>query len=86
MLITAGGDVQKDRIVYEVVGWGRGKRSWSIDYGELPGDTADLDRGPWGQSTRCSRHVPARRRRRDADPDARDRQRLQHADRLQLGA
>ncbi len=49
LFLTAGCDVQKDRIVYEVVGWGRGKRSWSIDYGELPGDTADLDRGPWGQ-------------------------------------
>jgi phage terminase large subunit GpA-like protein len=49
LLLTAGCDVQKDRIVYEVVGWGRGKRSWSIDYGELPGDTADLERGPWGQ-------------------------------------
>jgi phage terminase large subunit GpA-like protein len=47
LLLTAGVDVQKDRIVYEVVGWGRGKRSWSIDYGEVPGDTADLDRGPW---------------------------------------
>jgi phage terminase large subunit GpA-like protein len=49
MFLTAGVDVQKDRVVYEVVGWGRGKRSWSIDYGELPGDTADLDAGPWGQ-------------------------------------
>jgi phage terminase large subunit GpA-like protein len=49
LLVTAGVDVQKDRLVYEVVGWGRGKRSWSIDYGELPGDTNDLDRGPWGQ-------------------------------------
>ncbi len=47
MVLTAGVDVQKDRLVYEVVGWGRGKRSWSIDAGELPGDTADLDRGPW---------------------------------------
>lgn len=49
MLLTAGVDVQKDRIVYEVVGWGRGKRSWSIDYGILPGETADLQRGPWAQ-------------------------------------
>jgi phage terminase large subunit GpA-like protein len=49
LLITAGVDVQKDRLVYEVVGWGRGKTSWSIDYGELPGDTADLDRGPWAE-------------------------------------
>lgn len=49
VFLTAGVDVQKDRVVYEVVGWGRGKRSWSIDYGELPGDTADLDDGPWHQ-------------------------------------
>ncbi len=49
LFLTAGVDVQKDRVVYEVVGWGRGKRSWSIDYGEIPGDTADLDKGPWGQ-------------------------------------
>jgi phage terminase large subunit GpA-like protein len=47
LLVTAGVDVQKDRLIYEVVGWGRGKRSWSIDHAELPGDTADLDRGPW---------------------------------------
>jgi phage terminase large subunit GpA-like protein len=49
LFLTAGVDVQKDRLVYEVVGWGRGKRSWSIDAGELPGDTADLQRGPWVQ-------------------------------------
>ncbi len=49
LFLTAGCDVQKDRIVYEVVGWGRGKRSWSVDYGELPGDTADLEKGPWSQ-------------------------------------
>ena len=47
LLLTAGVDVQKDRLVYEVVGWGKGKRSWSIDAGELAGDTADLERGPW---------------------------------------
>lgn len=49
LFLTAGADVQKDRIVYEVVGWGRGKTSWSIDYGVLPGDTADLEAedGPW---------------------------------------
>ena len=49
LLLTAGVDVQKDRLVYEVVGWGRGKVSWSVDYGVLPGDTADLDKGPWVQ-------------------------------------
>lgn len=49
VFLTCGVDVQKDRVVYEVVGWGRGKRSWSVDYGELPGETADLDGGPWAQ-------------------------------------
>jgi hypothetical protein len=33
LFLTAGVDVQKDRLVYEVVGWGRDKRSWSIDAG-----------------------------------------------------
>jgi phage terminase large subunit GpA-like protein len=59
LLLTAGVDVQKDRIVYEVVGWGRGKRSWSIDYGNLPGETADLQRGPWQQVDQLlARHFP----------------------------
>lgn len=39
--LTCGVDVQKDRFVYEVVGWARNKESWSIDAGELHGDTAD---------------------------------------------
>lgn len=58
--VTAGADVQKDRIVFEVVAWGRGKESWSIDYGILPGDTADLEAGPWreldGLLARAYRH------------------------------
>lgn len=49
LFLSAGVDVQKDRLVYEVVAWGRGKTSWSIDYAILPGDTADLDQGPWPQ-------------------------------------
>lgn len=49
LVITCGVDVQKDRLVYEVVGWGRGKRSWSIDAGEIAGDPADVERGPWGE-------------------------------------
>lgn len=47
LLLTAGVDVQKDRLVYEVVGWGREKRSWSIDAGVIPGDTSDLTKGAW---------------------------------------
>jgi phage terminase large subunit GpA-like protein len=50
LFLTAGVDVQKDRLIVEIVAWGRGRESWSIDYGVLPGNTADLtDAGPWGQ-------------------------------------
>ena len=37
--ITAGVDVQKDRIEVEIVGWGKGKKSWSIDYRVIEGST-----------------------------------------------
>lgn len=40
ILLVAGADVQKDRIEYEVVVYGRGKESWSIDYGVIMGDTS----------------------------------------------
>lgn len=40
VVLTAGVDVQKDRLVYEVVGWAPNKESWSIEAGELYGDTA----------------------------------------------
>lgn len=48
LFLTAGVDVQQDRLVAEVVGWGRGKRSWSIDAYVIPGASADTtDAGPW---------------------------------------
>lgn len=37
--VTVGVDVQKDRWVYEVVGWAAGRKSWSIDAGVIPGKT-----------------------------------------------
>lgn len=40
MFLTAGVDVQKDRIECEVVAWGREKENWSVDYHVLDGDTA----------------------------------------------
>jgi phage terminase large subunit GpA-like protein len=40
LFLTAGADVQKDRIEVEVVAWGRGKESWSVDYRVLDGDTS----------------------------------------------
>jgi phage terminase large subunit GpA-like protein len=43
VVLTAGADVQKNRIELEVIGWGRGEESWSIDYKVLPCDTSQLD-------------------------------------------
>ena len=40
LFLTAGVDVQKDRLECEVVAWGRNKESWSVDYIVLDGDTA----------------------------------------------
>jgi phage terminase large subunit GpA-like protein len=40
LFLTAGVDVQKDRIEVEVVAWGHGKESWSVDYRVIEGDTA----------------------------------------------
>jgi phage terminase large subunit GpA-like protein len=40
IFITAGADVQRDRIEVEVIAWGRGKESWSIDYRVFEGDTS----------------------------------------------
>jgi len=41
VFLTAGVDVQKDRIEVEIVGWCKGKRSYSIDYRVLLGETND---------------------------------------------
>ncbi len=43
LVITAGVDIQDDRIELEVVGWGEGNESWSLDYVVLPGDTNRQD-------------------------------------------
>lgn len=50
MFLTAGTDVQKDRIEVEIVGWGRNKESWSIDYRVIEGDTATD--APWLKLTK----------------------------------
>lgn len=47
LLLTAGVDVQDNRLEVEVVGWGAGKESWGIAYRVLPGDTSTP--GPWQQ-------------------------------------
>ena len=38
LVITAGGDTQDDRFELEVVGWGDGEESWSLDYVTIHGD------------------------------------------------
>jgi phage terminase large subunit GpA-like protein len=47
VFLTAGADVQKDRIEVEIVGWGRDKQSWSVDYRVLMGNTADITSPAW---------------------------------------
>jgi phage terminase large subunit GpA-like protein len=37
-LLTAGVDLQVDRAEVELVGWGKGEESWSIEYRVFPGD------------------------------------------------
>lgn len=39
LLLTAGVDVQADRLEIEVVGWGAGDESWSIAYEKIYGNT-----------------------------------------------
>ena len=38
VILTCGVDVQDNRLELEIVGWGRGEESWSIDYQVLYGD------------------------------------------------
>ncbi len=45
--LTAGVDVQKGRLEVEIVGWGRNKKSWSIDYRIFHGDTSNKDSEAW---------------------------------------
>ena len=40
-ILTAGVDVQKDRLEVEVVGWGTGEESWNIAYEVFYGDTSN---------------------------------------------
>ncbi len=38
LLLTAGVDVQDDRLEVEIVGWGKDEESWSLDYRTVYGD------------------------------------------------
>jgi len=54
MILTAGADVQADRIEIEVVAWGPGEESWSLDYKVFHG-SPDIEEGnpgsPWDMLT-----------------------------------
>ncbi len=41
IFLTCGVDVQKDRWIYSVRGWGAGRESWVIEAGVIPGNTAN---------------------------------------------
>ena len=43
LVLTAGVDVQDDRLEIEVVGWGRGFESWSVDYKIIEGSPGLFD-------------------------------------------
>lgn len=47
LFLTAGVDIQRERIEMEIIGWGRDKKSWSIDYVVIPGKTTDPE--VWAQ-------------------------------------
>jgi phage terminase large subunit GpA-like protein len=47
LFLTAGVDIQADRIECEIVGWGKNKVSWSIDYRVFVGDTSSIQNEPW---------------------------------------
>ena len=61
--LTAGVDVQDDRLEMEIVGWGRNEESWSVDYRIIHGDPSgkqvwlDLDNLLW-QPFPHSRQIP----------------------------
>ena len=48
-LISAGVDVQPNRLAVTIKGWGRGEESWLIWWGEIFGDTKDETSDIWSQ-------------------------------------
>ena len=58
LVLTAGADVQRDRIEIDVWGWGRGLRSWLVDHIVLEGDVARPE--VWDGADRAPRATPGR--------------------------
>jgi phage terminase large subunit GpA-like protein len=49
LVLTAGADVQRDRVEVSVWGWGRGLRSWLVDHVVLDGDPSQPE--VWAKAT-----------------------------------
>ena len=47
MVLTAGVDVQHDRLAVVIRAWGRGMESWLVYWGEIHGQTLIPDAGAW---------------------------------------
>ena len=47
VLITAGVDVQKDRLEASIVAWGAGEEAWLLDHLIIPGETSEAGEGAW---------------------------------------
>jgi phage terminase large subunit GpA-like protein len=47
LLLTAGVDVQHDRLAVVIRAWGRAEESWLVYWGELPGSTLVAGQGAW---------------------------------------
>lgn len=47
LLVTAGVDVQHDRVAVTIKAWGRGEESWCVWWGELYGETKDRNGKVW---------------------------------------
>jgi phage terminase large subunit GpA-like protein len=47
VLVTAAIDTHDTALLYELVGWGRGKESWGLEYGMVAGETRKADSPVW---------------------------------------
>jgi phage terminase large subunit GpA-like protein len=47
LVLTAGVDVQHDRLAVIIRAWGRGEESWLVYWGEIHGDTRVPEKGAW---------------------------------------
>lgn len=47
LVLTAGVDVQHDRLAVIIRAWGRGEESWLLYWGEIPGQTMVAEQGAW---------------------------------------